>query len=166
MKTAIYPGTFDPITYGHIDIIERACTVFDHVIIAIAENQAKKPMFSVEERKEMIAQATNGRTNITIDSFQGLVVDYFQKKKATAIIRGLRAISDFEYELQMALMNRRLKDQVVTVFLMPHEQYIYLNSSIVKEVASFGGDISHLVPPIVLQALNKKLKEIKKKNKK
>jgi pantetheine-phosphate adenylyltransferase len=156
MKIAIYPGTFDPITFGHIDIIERATVLFDKVIVAIAPNLAKKPMFSVSERKEMIAAVTSKHKNIEIDSFEGLVVDYVLFKNATAIIRGLRAISDFEYELQMALMNRKLKEQVITVFLMPHEKYVYLNSSIVKEVASFNGDISHLVPPIVQKALKDK----------
>lgn len=156
MQTAIYPGTFDPITYGHIDIIERACTLFHKVIVAIARNPAKNPLFSVAERREMILQATNGMRNVEVDSFEGLVVDYAQAKNAAAIIRGLRAVSDFEYELQMALMNRKIKDQVVTVFMMPHEQYIYLNSSIVKEVASFGGEVSHLVPPIVQQYLTEK----------
>jgi pantetheine-phosphate adenylyltransferase len=157
MKIAIYPGTFDPITFGHIDIIERATVLFDKVIVAIAQNKAKTPMFSVSERKRMIAEATSKHKNIEIDSFEGLVVDYVQSKNATAIIRGLRAISDFEYELQMALMNRKLKEKVITVFLMPHEKYVYLNSSIVKEVASFSGDISHLVPPVVQRALKKKL---------
>jgi len=159
MKTAIYPGTFDPITFGHIDILERTCALFDQVIVAIAQNPEKEPMFSVAERKKMIAKATENIHNIEVDSFEGLVVDYSLLKKATAIIRGLRAISDFEYELQMALMNRKLKEQVVTVFLMPHEQYIYLNSSIVKEVASFGGDVSNLVPDIVLQMLKDKIQK-------
>ena len=157
MKTAIYPGTFDPITFGHIDILERTCALFDQVIVAIAQNPEKEPMFSVAERKKMITKATENIHNIEVDSFEGLVVDYVLLKKATAIIRGLRAISDFEYELQMALMNRKLKEQIVTVFLMPHEQYIYLNSSIVKEVASFGGDVSNLVPDIVLQMLKIKI---------
>ena len=156
MKIAIYPGTFDPITFGHIDIIERATVLFDKVIVAVAQNRAKKPMFSSSERKVMIAEVTSKYENVEIDSFEGLVVDYVQSKKATAIIRGLRAISDFEYELQMALMNRKLKEQVITVFLMPHEKYVYLNSSIVKEVASFKGDISHLVPAVVQKALSEK----------
>lgn len=156
MKIAIYPGTFDPITFGHIDIIERATVLFDKVIVAVAQNPSKAPMFSVSERKKMIAEATIKHNNMEIDSFVGLVVDYVKSKNATAIIRGLRAISDFEYELQMALMNRKLKEQVITVFLMPHEKYVYLNSSIVKEVASFGGDISHLVPPVVQKALKNK----------
>lgn len=157
MKIAIYPGTFDPITYGHIDIIERATVLFDQVIVAIAQNPSKKPMFSVAERKDMIAAATNKHQNVVIDSFEGLVVNYVQSKNATAIIRGLRAISDFEYELQMALMNRKLKEKVITVFLMPHEKYVYLNSSIVKEVASLGGNVSHLVPSVVQEALKRKI---------
>ncbi len=153
--TAIYPGTFDPITYGHIDIIERAISLFDRVIVAIAQNPLKKPLFSVEERKEMILDATRHLKNVEVDAFQGLLVEYARLRQAQAVIRGLRAVSDFEYELQMALMNRKLNEEVVTVFLMPHEQYVYLNSTIVREVASFGGDVSHLVPELV----NRKLKE-------
>ena len=165
MKTAIYPGTFDPITYGHIDIIERASTLFDSVIVAIAKNPAKHPLFSVAVRKKMIQNATADLPNVQIDGFDGLIVDYAGSKKASVIIRGLRAISDFEYELQMALMNRRLKDRVVTVFLMPHEQYVYLNSSIVREVASLGGDVSHLVPPTVVKLLDEKFSSGNYKNK-
>jgi len=157
MRIAIYPGTFDPITYGHIDILERACPLFDHMIIAIARNPAKEPMFSVAERKEMIIDATKDFSNIDVDAFDGLVVEYACLRHATVILRGLRAVSDFEYELQMALMNRSLNENIVTVFLMPHEKYIYLNSSVVKEVASFGGDVSHLVPPLVVQRLQEKL---------
>jgi|Deesub1362B_J571_1020462.scaffolds.fasta_scaffold05677_2 pantetheine-phosphate adenylyltransferase len=156
MKTAIYPGTFDPVTYGHIDIIERACTLFDRVIVAIAQNPAKKPLFSVDERKEMILAATRNLKNVEVDAFEGLLVEYARLRKAQAIIRGLRAVSDFEYELQMALMNRNLNEDVVTVFLMPHEKYVYLNSSIVKEVASYGGDVSQLVPDFVLRKLREK----------
>jgi len=155
MTTAIYPGTFDPITFGHIDIIERAISLFDKVIVAIAQNPAKKPLFTIEERKEMILDATKHLQNVEVDAFQGLLVDYARLRQANAVIRGLRAVSDFEYELQMALMNRKLNEEVVTVFLMPHEQYVYLNSTIVREVASFGGDVSHLVPELV----NRKLKE-------
>ena len=160
MTTAIYPGTFDPITFGHIDIIERAISLFDRVIVAIAQNPAKQPLFTIEERKEMILDATRHLQNVEVDAFQGLLVEYARLRKARAVIRGLRAVSDFEYELQMALMNRKLNEEVVTVFLMPHEQYVYLNSTIVREVASFGGDVSHLVPELV----NRKLKEKFSKN--
>lgn len=156
MTTAIYPGTFDPITFGHIDILERAISLFDRVIVAIAQNPTKKPLFTIEERKEMIIQSTGHLANVEVDAFEGLLVDYARLRQARAIIRGLRAVSDFEYELQMALMNRKLNEEVVTVFLMPHEQYVYLNSTIVKEVASFGGDVSHLVPEVVLRKLNEK----------
>jgi len=156
MRLAIYPGTFDPITHGHIDIAERAVTLFDKVVITIAINSSKKPLFSVDERKKMIAESVSHLPNIEVDSFEGLLMDYAKMKKAAAVIRGLRAISDFEYELQMALMNRKLAEDVVTVFLMPNVKYTYLNSTIVKEVASFGGDISGLVPSVVEQRLKEK----------
>ncbi|MCR4440192.1 MAG: pantetheine-phosphate adenylyltransferase [bacterium] len=149
MKTVIYPGTFDPITNGHVDVIERAAGLFDRVIVAIAHNMQKTPLFSVEERKEMILTATRRLANVEVDSFTGLLVDYARQRGAQAIIRGLRAVSDFEYEFQMALMNRRLARGVVTVFLMPNEKYTYLNSSIVKEVARGGGDVSAFVPAFV-----------------
>lgn len=156
MRIAIYPGTFDPITYGHIDIAERAVTLFDKVVITIAVNSSKKPLFSIDERKKMIMESVSYLSNIEVDAFEGLLMDYAKTKKAAAVIRGLRAISDFEYELQMALMNRKLAKDVVTVFLMPNVNYTYLNSTIVKEVASFGGDISGLVPPGVERRLREK----------
>ncbi|MDZ7271189.1 MAG: pantetheine-phosphate adenylyltransferase [candidate division KSB1 bacterium] len=155
MKTVIYPGTFDPITNGHVDIIERAAGLFDHVIVAIAHNMQKTPLFSVEERRQMIVTATQHLANVEVDSFGGLLVEYARRRGAQAIIRGLRAVSDFEYEFQMALMNRRLAREIVTVFLMPNEKYTYLNSSIVKEVARCGGDVSAFVPGFV----NTKLQE-------
>lgn len=158
MRAAIYPGTFDPITYGHLDIIERASRLFDKITITVASNPNKRPLFSASERvfliKQSIADIDNGSI-LEVETFNGLIVNFARKKKAAAIIRGLRAISDFEYELQMALMNRRLEADITTVFLMPHENYTYLNSTIVKEVAHLGGDISNFVPPIV----EKKLKE-------
>ncbi len=156
MRIAIYPGTFDPITHGHIDIAERAVTLFDKVVITIAVNSAKKPLFSIDERKEMIRESVSHLSTIEVDAFEGLLMDYAKMKNAAAVIRGLRAISDFEYELQMALMNRKLAEDVVTVFLMPNVKYTYLNSAIVKEVASFGGDISGLVPPGVAKRLREK----------
>jgi len=155
-KIAIYPGTFDPITNGHIDIVDRARKMFDEVIISIAQNPKKTPLFSVEERKGMIRESIVSLENIEVDAFEGLLVQYASMRNAIAIIRGLRAISDFEYELQMAMMNRKLREKIITVFLMPHENYIYLNSSIVKEVASFGEDVSHLVPEIVVKKLKEK----------
>ncbi len=158
MRTVIYPGTFDPITNGHVDVIERAAGLFDRVIVAIAQNMQKTPLFSVEERKEMIINAITHLSNVEVDSFAGLLVDYARRRGAQAIIRGLRAVSDFEYELQMALMNRRLARDVVTVFLMPNEKYTYLNSSIVKEVASCGGDVSPFVPAFVETKLKEKFR--------
>ncbi len=156
MKTAVYPGTFDPITNGHIDIIKRALNIFDKVIIAISVDSPKKPLFTVEERIKMISEAVKDIQSIEIDSFSGLLVDYAKKTNAIAIIRGLRAVSDFEYEFQMALMNRRLNEKIETVFLMPNEKFTYLNSSIVREVVSLGGDISEFVPENVKNELKKK----------
>jgi len=157
MRHVIYPGTFDPITNGHLDIIERATTLFDVVTIGVTTNPAKNPLFSVEERVAMIRQVTQNFSNVRVDSFGGLLVDYAQRLGACAIIRGLRAISDFEYEFQMALVNRKISDSIVTVFLMPHEKYTYLNSTIVKELALFGGDISRFVPPEVEALIKQKV---------
>lgn len=159
MKSAIYPGTFDPITYGHLDIIDRATRLFDKIIITVARNPAKSPLFTTEERVYLIEKSIadfDGRAILQVETFEGLIVDLARKFQVSAIIRGLRAISDFEYELQMALVNRRLYKEVSTVFLMPHEKYTYLNSTIVKEVASFGGDVSNFVPKIVEKTLKKK----------
>lgn len=157
MRAAIYPGTFDPITNGHLDIIERATRLFDRVTVAVTTNPSKKPLFDVEERKEMIRQATACFHVVEVESFSGLLVDYVTRKGASAIVRGLRAVSDFEFEFQMALVNRKIADNIVTVFLMPHEKYTYLNSTIVKEVAAFGGDVSMFVPAEVLARLQKKM---------
>ena len=154
-KIAIYPGTFDPITNGHLSIIRRALEIFDRLIVAILINPHKKPLFGVEERVAMIREATKDMRNIEVDTFEGLLVDYAVKKGAKAIIRGLRAMSDFEFEFQMALMNRKLNRSVQSIFLMTDYKWLYISSSIVKEVASFGGDVSGLVPDIV----HKKLKE-------
>jgi pantetheine-phosphate adenylyltransferase len=156
MVTAIYPGSFDPITYGHLDIIERAASLFDRVIVAIADNSAKKPLFTVEERKKQIKELIKPYKKVAVDHFSGLLVEYAEKKKAKAVIRGLRAVSDFEYELQMALMNRRLKQDIITVFLMPNEKYTYLNSTIVREITRLGGDVSNFVSPVVAEQLRKK----------
>ena len=157
MKIALYPGTFDPITYGHLDVLARACEIFDRVIVLVATNTAKTPLFSAAERLEMVKHAIRPMNNARVDRFDGLLVGYAKKVDAIAIVRGLRAVSDFEYELQMALMNRKLAGDVSTVFLMPHEKYTYLNSSIVRELASVGGDVRQLVPPFVGKKLAAKL---------
>ena len=158
MRVAIYPGTFDPITNGHLDLLTRALTLFDRVIVSVARNPSKSPMFTEQERIALIRSVVGKNPRVSVDSFEGLLVDYVQVKKATAIVRGLRAISDFEYELQMALMNRKLKATVETVFLMPNEKYTYLNSSIVREIARLGGDVRSFVPVAVRRALNRKIR--------
>ncbi len=159
--TALYPGTFDPITNGHIDVIHRATRLFDRVIVSVLTNPAKTPLFTTEERVELISEALkrNDMASVTVESFHGLLVDYARMKKASAIVRGLRAISDFEFEFQMALVNRKLNRELITVFLMPHEKYTYLNSTIVKEVARFGGDVSQFVPENVQTALADRLSQ-------
>jgi len=160
MRRALYPGSFDPITNGHLDILDRSLKLFDEIIITVAINPIKTPLFSMEERVKLIKDVLSDKglnKRVFVEGFDGLLVNFARKKKACAIIRGLRAVSDFEYELQMALMNRRLADEVTTVFMMPHEKFTYLNSSIVKEVARLGGDISLFVPDRVKQALMKKL---------
>jgi pantetheine-phosphate adenylyltransferase len=156
MKIAIYPGSFDPVTFGHLDILERALKLFDKIFMTIAHNSTKNPLFTVEERLILLQQATKSYKNIEVTSFQGLLVDYVRQRKATAVVRGLRAMTDFEYELQLALMNRKLDENMETVFLMPNEKYTYLSSNVVREIARLGGDVSKFVPPIVLKALQKK----------
>lgn len=157
-KIAIYPGTFDPITNGHVDLIQRGLRIFDEVIVAIAENPKKAPLFTVEERVKMAEEAVKDLGDVKVESFDGLLVDYAKKKGARAVIRGLRAVSDFEYELQMALMNRRLDQEIETVFMMPSEEYSYLTSSIVKEVASLKGSTKGLVPESVEKEFRKKFR--------
>ena len=156
MRKVIYPGSFDPVTFGHIDIIKRARDLFDAVVVTVAVNPTKSSLFTVEERVHFIKESIKDFTNIQVDSFDGLVVDHAKSVGASGIIRGLRAISDFEFEFQMALMNRKLANDIATIFLMPHEKYTYLNSSIVRNLASLKGDISDFVPPIVQDALKKK----------
>jgi pantetheine-phosphate adenylyltransferase len=154
---AVYPGTFDPVTNGHIDLVERSLRIFDELIVAVAANPKKEPLFSLEERIELFRRVvTRYRQRVKIEGFDGLLVDYVRRKKAVGIIRGLRAVSDFEYEMQMALMNRRLDNDIETVFLMPNEEYSFITSTIVREAASYGGDVSSLVPKIVVEKLKKK----------
>lgn len=153
---AVYPGTFDPITNGHIDIVRRALRLFPNIILAIAPNSRKIPLFSLEERLDMIRQATAAFPGLTVEAFNGLLVHYLVRKGAAAIIRGIRAVSDFEYEFQMALMNRKLDPRIETVFLMPSEEFSYLTSTLIKEVASYGGDVSDLVPKPVSEKLREK----------
>jgi pantetheine-phosphate adenylyltransferase len=154
-RTAVYPGTFDPITNGHLSIVNRALKIFDKLVIAILNNPLKAPLFSLDERIDMIQRALKDKGNVETDSFDGLLVDYVVKKKANVILRGLRALSDFEYEFQMALMNRKLNREVQSIFLMTDYKWFYTSSTIIKEAAGLGGDISGLVPAFV----NEKLKE-------
>lgn len=156
--TAIYPGSFDPITNGHLDLIERGSRLFERLVVAILENAAKEPLFSVEERMEMLREVTRPYANVSVDSFQGLLVDYMKQRKAQVIVRGIRAISDYEYELQMALMNKRLWPVVETVFLMSSEAYSFVSSRLIKQVFELGGDVSGLVPPIVEARLKNRVR--------
>ncbi len=159
IKRGVYPGTFDPITNGHIDLIKRSLVLFEEVIVAIAPRPHKHPFFEVNERLEMIRNSVAPLKCVDVEVFDGLLVDYVRKKKAASVIRGLRAVSDFEYELQMALMNRKLDPSIETVFLMPSEEYSYLTSSIIKAVSGHGGDVRDLVPPIVWKSLQKRFQK-------
>ncbi len=160
MKTAIYPGTFDPITHGHIDVIRRARMIFDRIIVTLAKNPEKIPLFSLEERRELIQLSVEDISGVEVVDFDGLSVRFAEMAGAVAIIRGLRAVSDFEYEFQMALTNRKLSANIITVFLMPHERFTYLNSNIVREVARLRGDVSPFVPACVEEALKKKFEPV------
>ncbi|TAN39552.1 MAG: pantetheine-phosphate adenylyltransferase [Nitrospirae bacterium] len=157
-KTAIYPGTFDPFTNGHLNLVVRSLNMFDDVIVAIAPSLKKQPLFSLEERFSMIERSLKKVKRVRIEVFDGLLVEYVKKKKGVAIVRGLRAVSDFEYELQLALMNRRLNPAVETVFMMPNEEYSFLTATIVKEIASLGGPVGQLVPKVVEQELRKRFR--------
>jgi len=152
-RIAVCPGSFDPLTMGHVDIIERAARLFDRVIVAVLINQEKRPLFSLDERVEIIREVFAAKPNVEVDTFEGLLVDYAQQKRASVIIRGLRAVSDFEFEFQMALMNRHLSPEIETAFMMPAEQYTYISSRLIKEVFGLGGHIEGLVPPLVEQRL-------------
>jgi pantetheine-phosphate adenylyltransferase len=157
MRTVIYPGSFDPFTNGHLDVVRRAARIFDRVVVAVARNEAKHPLFSVAERTELVRQACASLPNVEADSFDSLLVNYVVQRGACAVVRGLRAVSDFEFEFQLALMNRRLNEQVETLFLTPKDTYTFVSSRIVKEIARLGGDVSPFVPEQVKSALKAKL---------
>lgn len=163
MRRAIYPGSFDPVTNGHLDIIERGCKLFDEIIIAILINPEKLPFFTIEERQQMLTEVlekiNRGICKVRVDAFEGLLVEYAIAQKADAIVRGIRAISDYEYELQMALMNRRLEPSIETVFMMPAETYSYVSSRLVKEVFQLGGKLNGLVPPLVQKRMKEKVRK-------
>ncbi len=158
MPLGIYPGTFDPVTNGHLDIIQRATTIFNRVIVAVAVDHYKNPLFTVEERRDMLLEVTQGYPTVTVEVFSGLLIDYVKDRKAQGIIRGLRAVSDFEHEMQMAAMNKKMAENVETIFLTTSTEYSFLSSSIIKQVASLGGCVRGLVPEIVLTALKEKYK--------
>jgi pantetheine-phosphate adenylyltransferase len=157
MRTAIYPGSFDPITNGHLDVIQRAAKLFDKVIVAVAKNESKSPFFTMTQRQEFCAQSVAHLPNVTVDSFTGLLVEYVERVQGDAIIRGLRAVSDFEFEFQLALMNRKLNERVETIFMMPKDTYIFISSRLVKEIARLGGDVSSFVPKVVQEGLANRL---------
>jgi pantetheine-phosphate adenylyltransferase len=157
MRTVIYPGSFDPLTNGHLDVIQRATKLFDQVIVAVAKNESKSPLFTLKERLTLVKNSIRNLPHVEADSFSSLLVDYVEKRAGQAVIRGLRAVSDFEFEFQLALMNRKLNERVETIFMMPKDTYTFLSSRIVKEIARLGGDVSAFVPPAVQAALIRKL---------
>lgn len=158
---AIYPGTFDPITNGHIDIIERACSLFDHIIIAVAQNTAKNPVFNLEKRVTLASKALKHLNQVHVIGFSGLLIDFALAQNANIIIRGLRAVSDFEYEFQLAGMNRKLNPRIESIFLTPSEQYTYISSTLIREIAAFKGDVSAFVPPCVVEAFATEFRQIR-----
>ena len=157
MRIAVYPGSFDPLTNGHLDIIRRATRLFDRVLVAVLENEGKSPLFTARERMELITECTRGIDGVEVHSFRGLLVDFMRKMDADVVVRGIRAVSDYEYELQMALMNRELHPGAETIFMLPSVEYTFVASRLVKEVFRLGGDIAHLVPAPVLEALRQRL---------
>jgi pantetheine-phosphate adenylyltransferase len=163
MRTAVYPGSFDPITNGHLDVIQRASRLFDRVIVAVAINESKTPLFTMRERKNLATRSIEHLKNVEVDTFTGLLVDYVVEKGGEAVIRGLRAVSDFEFEFQLALMNRKLNERVETIFMMPKETYTFISSRMIKEVARLGGDISGFVPAHVGAALKEKFTSPRKR---
>jgi pantetheine-phosphate adenylyltransferase len=161
MRTVIYPGSFDPLTNGHLDVIQRAAKLFDRVIVAVAENETKSPFFPLEERLRLVGCAIKHLPGVEADTFSGLLVNYVERQGGQAVVRGLRAVSDFEFEFQLALMNRKLNERVETIFMMPKDTYTFLSSRIVKEIARLGGDVSAFVPPHVQEALLARMKQPK-----
>lgn len=159
IKTAIYPGTFDPVTYGHIDLIKRASRIFDRVIVAVAHSKSKGTLFSVSERVSLLKGSIKGIKNVVIEDFDGLVVDYVKRSGSNVMVRGLRMISDFEYEFQMALTNRKLAEDIETIFMMPHEDYSYVSSKLIKEAAALGASLGNFIPKEVEAALKRKLRK-------
>jgi pantetheine-phosphate adenylyltransferase len=157
MRRVVYPGSFDPLTNGHLDLIERAVKLFDSVVVAIAENEAKHPLFSLQERKALVQASLTGMPNVEVETFTGLLVDYVERRGGQAVLRGLRAVSDFEFEFQLALMNRKLNQRVETIFMMPKDTYTFLSSRVIKEIARLGGEVSCFVPRPVREALEAKL---------
>jgi pantetheine-phosphate adenylyltransferase len=157
MRTAVYPGSFDPITNGHLDVIQRAAKLFDRVIVAVAKNESKNPFFSMSQRQELCAQAVAHLPNVSVDAFTGLLVEYVERMHGDAVVRGLRAVSDFEFEFQLALMNRKLNERIETIFMMPKDTYTFISSRLVKEIARLGGDVGSFVPKIVQEALANRL---------
>jgi pantetheine-phosphate adenylyltransferase len=155
--TAVYPGTFDPITFGHLDVIERAAKIFKNVIVTVAVNSSKIPLFSLQEREDLIKNSVKSIYNVTVETFSGLLVSYVKEKNASVIIRGLRAVSDFEFELQMSLTNSKLSPDITTIFMMPNEKYTYISSSLIRELAALNADIRSFVPAYVIEKLNTKL---------
>src|SRR5205085_2865527 len=157
MRTAVYPGSFDPITNGHLDVIQRAAKLFDRVIVAVAKNESKNPFFSMTQRQDLCAQAVAHLPNVTVDAFTGLLVEYVERVHGDSVVRGLRAVSDFEFEFQLALMNRKLNERIETIFMMPKDTYTFISSRLVKEIARLGGNVSSFVPPVVQEALASRL---------